>query len=280
MTVDALIAYLSRCLLLTGEQLLWMLGPLILFALCMHGLSRLVRSRSALLLGHAPFSWLTFPGTVAHELGHAVFCILFGHRIIDLAFFRPGNDGVLGYVKHSWDRKSIYQVVGNFFIGTGPIWFGTLVIGICAFYLPGPEVFAPLWQRLPPLSVANGIPSPTAVAAMLGDPLLATLGRLFSADHLRDWRLWLFVYLVFAVGSHVTLSPSDLKGSLSGLCAGILLLLLVNLATLWFGFDPVVLLRPLAPHALTVAGLLLLVLIGNLGAALLVLLVSAAAVRR
>lgn len=275
MTVDAFLVYLMRCLQLTGEQLLWLLGPLLLFALCMHGLSRLVRNRSAQLFGHAPFVWLTFPGTVAHELGHAVFCVVFGHRIIDLALFRPGSDGVLGYVKHSWNRKSVYQVVGNFFIGTGPIWFGTLVIGICAFYLPGPAVFEPLWRIPFPLFAQGGATPPLTVAAMLGDPLLATLGRLFSAEHLGDWRLWLFVYLVFAIGSHVTLSPSDLKGSLSGLCAGILLLLLANLATLWLKIDPAIFLHPLAPHVLTVAGLLLLVLACNLGAALLVLLLSA-----
>ena len=45
-----------------------------------------------------------------------------------MQLFRPGRDGTLGYVEHAYNRRSLYQSVGNFFIGTGPIWFGSALV--------------------------------------------------------------------------------------------------------------------------------------------------------
>ena len=61
-------------------------------------------------------------GTPVHELGHLLMCYLFRHKVgkfklVDL----KARDGVLGYVNHEWNRKSLYQNIGNFFIGMGPI---------------------------------------------------------------------------------------------------------------------------------------------------------------
>ncbi|MGO0807158.1 hypothetical protein ACTPEF_24675, partial [Clostridioides difficile] len=42
--------------------------------------------------------------------------------------FRPiesKNDGILGYVSHSYKKDNLYQSIGNFFIGIAPIIGGT-----------------------------------------------------------------------------------------------------------------------------------------------------------
>ncbi|MGO0916500.1 hypothetical protein ACTPEM_26060, partial [Clostridioides difficile] len=38
------------------------------------------------------------------------------------------NDGILGYVSHSYKKDNLYQSIGNFFIGIAPIIGGTIMI--------------------------------------------------------------------------------------------------------------------------------------------------------
>ena len=227
--------YIGRALVLSAEQLLILFGPILLIALAMHLISATIRVRAALLMGETTHIWLTAPGTVVHELGHALFCPLFGHKILDISLFRPRKDGVLGYVKHSWNRKSLYQNIGNFFIGTGPIWLGSALIVLISFALFG----AALWQPLRALQLA-----PTDFVTWRGNlhlgsefwnALLTLFQQIHSAHLYRDWHFYLGLYLLFCIGSHVTLSPSDLQGATSGLVALAALLVVFNLATLWLG---------------------------------------------
>lgn len=227
--------YVGQALLGSAEQLLILFGPILLIALVMHLISATIRVRAAKLMGETIHIWLTAPGTVVHELGHALFCVLFGHQIRDISLFRPRPNGVLGYVKHSWNRKSLYQNIGNFFIGTGPIWLGSALIVLVSFALFGTE----LWRPLRAIQLA-----PTDFVTWRGNlhlgsefwkALLALFHQIDNAHLYRDWHFYLGLYLLFCVGSHVTLSPSDLQGAGSGFLALTALFVAFNLATLWLG---------------------------------------------
>ena len=65
--------------------------------------------------------------------------MIFRHRIIKMHLFSPGRDGSLGSVEHSFNPRSAYQRIGNFFIGTRPIWFGTALVCLLGWYLLGPS---------------------------------------------------------------------------------------------------------------------------------------------
>ncbi|MDR3242026.1 MAG: hypothetical protein LBT37_07625 [Lactobacillaceae bacterium] len=120
-------------------------------------ISVIMRQTTSKLGGKVYLAWL---GIIIHELSHAGVALIFGHKIqkISLLQHADGN-GTLGYVQHTWNPKSLYQRMGNFFIGIAPI-FGigasaylvtwllwpTLLQG--DFHLPSPWWLALIWAYL------------------------------------------------------------------------------------------------------------------------------------
>ena len=73
-------------------------------------------------------------GTPIHETGHALMCLIFGHHINKMVLWQPRDPkGVLGYVSHSYNKKNLWHVLGNLFIGLGPIFSGLLVTLLMMF---------------------------------------------------------------------------------------------------------------------------------------------------
>ena len=108
--------------------------------------------------------WL---GTPIHELGHAITCLLFCHRIeyVRLWPTRQGN----AMVEHSYNRRNPYAVFGNVWIALGPILAGLAVmVGILALVYP--STLELLWQSLSSPSQPNAV----------GSDLLARVGRLIK----------------------------------------------------------------------------------------------------
>jgi hypothetical protein len=129
--------YIEKASLSSFFQLVAILGPLLFLSLLMHYLSLATEKISYKLFGVKGylyvFGWL---GTSLHELGHAIFALLFGHRITEMKLFKPDKEtGTLGYVKHTYNKNNIFHLVGNFFIGIGPILLGTFFIFLLSFFL-------------------------------------------------------------------------------------------------------------------------------------------------
>ena len=113
----------------TGLETLYLTGAIILVGLLLGFLENQSNRNFQRSLGRNAIMVTGVIGTPIHELSHALTALLFGHRITDIKLFqRPDQDGVMGYVNHSYNSKNIYHQVGNFFIGIAPIFGGLLVI--------------------------------------------------------------------------------------------------------------------------------------------------------
>jgi hypothetical protein len=178
-------------------------------------------------------SWL---GTPIHELGHALFCLIFGHRIEDMKLFKPDpNTGTLGYVYHTWNPKNPWHVVGNFFIGIGPIIMGCAALFALFYFLipDGPRV----WDSIVGgAAVLEGSASIRSYFSVFGDSTLAIIRLIFDVTNIATWRFWVFLYLSICVASNIRLSWADFKHSLAGLGCIVLPFFLINLICLLTGY--------------------------------------------
>ena len=229
--IPAIADYIAQSALLTVQQLLLQLGPIFLLAFILDRLAQFMRRRGARIFGRDVYTYLTAPGVMVHELGHAFFCVIFHHRIVRMQLFRPSADGSLGSVDHAYNRKSTYQRIGNFFIGTGPIWFGTAMLCVVAWFFLDPSVRQAIEHSAAPTD-SSGLWAIGSHVAALTCHVLVSLAR---PSVLSTWQFWAFAYLIFCIGSHITLSRSDIHGAAQGFVSLVAFVLLFNLLTLALG---------------------------------------------
>jgi len=224
-----------RALILTLEELVLILGPIALLALILRQLARYIRNRVAWTVKFDAYTYLTAPGVAVHELGHAFFCVVFRHRIVKIKLFQPEKDGTLGYVQHTYNPASTYQKIGNFFIGTGPLWFGTAAVYLlsCLLLAQGGST------RLSTMPQTSTVPLSTSEIASVfpavGETVWDELDATASSPRLRQWTFWVGIYLVFCIGSHITLSRPDMNGAARGFLLFVAALLFFNVLLIGAG---------------------------------------------
>lgn len=207
-------------------------------------------------------------GTPVHELGHAVMCLLFGHRIDEIVLWQPHSwDDRLGYVEHSYDPDSLYQRLGNLFIGAGPIFSGMAVLSLLLFFA-FPSSWSAYTERLGLLVQENGSVL-RIVASGLG--LIPDLfAELFGGS------LWLRLTALLAmlsVSLHISLSPADLEGAATALPLYLMIALAVTVVASLLGFVPAVLSALRSFHVFMTA-MFTVVLVFSAGLAALALAIS------
>jgi len=209
-----------------GIQLLGLFGIFFVFAFLLSKLQRWTQNNYSRSVGWKGILWTAWFGTPFHEYGHAVFAKIFRHKIQEIALFQPNAEtGDLGYVNHSWNQKSYYQSVGNFFIGMAPMIFGSLVlVGMLYVLVPnGKEVISSLNSTQTILEFFTGIKS--------------ALLNLFAIDNLKNIWFWLFLYVSFCIASHIAPSKPDRKGMWQGFILIVISLIFINILTLLLKLD-------------------------------------------
>lgn len=192
-------------------QACWLLAiivvPLALFAWLIHLNEWLVQRRLSSRFGWKSVLVTGWLGTPVHELSHALLCVVFRHEIVDMALFKPDrNNQRLGYVVHSWKSGDLYQDIGGFFIGIAPLMGGTAVLfGLLLLFFPD-EGQSSLFVQNPDLPFWSQVLNATS----------GLFRGLFKPENLLSFRLWLFLYLVICVGSHMAPSGDDYHGAQKG----------------------------------------------------------------
>ncbi len=227
--------FIKDLLLATLGQMASLFAGLFIFGLLIQFISQLTFKSLVKAFGSGGVYLVAWLGTPLHELGHALFCVIFGHSIQEIKFFQPDPvTGTLGYVSHKWNPRNPWHVLGNFFIGVGPMILGSAVLFALFYFLipDSPRV----WDSV--IISVGGIDKGTAVGnyfSVFWDSTLAIVRLIFTPDNLSAWQFWLFLYLSICVASNIRLSWADAKGSLSGLGCIVLPFLLMNLVFLLIG---------------------------------------------
>jgi hypothetical protein len=236
--VNPILSFIFQVVASTLYQLMAIFGFVIIFGLLLYFISR--STRNAFVnsnLSKLDIYLTGWIGTPVHEFGHAFFCVIFGHRITEIKLFSPNSmDGSLGFVRHSYNPESYYQRIGNFFIGAGPIFFGSFILySLIWFCLPNSNEISNLIAN-------NEFKGAGIFEFMKSAGAVFTFGiklteSVFALSNLSVFTFWLFVYLSFCISSHMQLSPPDLKSMWSGFKTILVIFLMTNLFAKLLGFD-------------------------------------------
>lgn len=160
-----------------------------------------------------------FIGTPVHECAHALFCLIFGHKITRIKLFQIDSaDGTLGYVEHSHNPKNLYQKIGNFFIGIAQIIVISALLSLFA-YLLTPSILLDI------LSVAQDVASNYSVDNLFLSIYLIACSFFSGAV---TWQWWIFIIIGAFFALHVTLSKADIQGAQNGLILFLLILFVID----------------------------------------------------
>ncbi|MGV8982001.1 M50 family metallopeptidase [Clostridium sp.] len=194
-------------------------------------------------------------GVPIHEMSHAIFCFLFGHKIKKIVLLQKRDEnGVLGYVSHAYNPNSVYQQAGNFFIGIAPI-FGGISSIIALMYVIIPKTY----NEFITISMNNLNITKISKVALDGimNSCIDLIRIIFSVNNLTNPYFILFLFLAICISSHISLSSADIKGASKGLIIIFLLILVVNV----LGFSRFVMAESILKYNIVLIGVLIVALI-------------------
>lgn len=90
-----------------------LIGVIIVIGFLLGYLESLTRMYWSRAFGRKGFLLTAWIGVPIHELGHAIMCVLFRHKIVATQFFPTDtSQGALGYVQHQYNQKVCINGLG------------------------------------------------------------------------------------------------------------------------------------------------------------------------
>lgn len=228
-------SFLLTVLKMSVIEMLYLVGLLILVGLILGLFEKVSNDFMQRALGRKGILITAWLGTPIHELGHAIMCIIFNHKITKVKLLNTKyENGVLGYVEHSYNPNSLYERIGNLFIGLGPIFSGTasLILGL---YFLLPHSFN-IFKRYLVQGINNDKIDKNLVNSLMnaGGNLLKSI---FTYSNLSNGGFWIFIIIAICVSSHIALSKADIKGAEDGILVMFVVIFIVNLLLRYFSIN-------------------------------------------
>lgn len=227
--------YLLTVLKTSIIEIFYLTGLILLAGLILGLFERLSNDFMQKSLGRKGILITAWLGTPIHEIGHALMCIIFNHRITKMKLLNTRmENGVLGYVEHSYNPSSLYQRIGNLFIGLGPIFSGiaSLIIGM---YFLLPHSFSIFKGYL-----IHGINNDKIDGSLVNSLLNASLNlfkSIFTVNNISSLSFWFFIIIAICVSSHIALSKVDIKGAQDGFLVLFFLIFILNFILRYFSIS-------------------------------------------
>lgn len=215
-----LIALFSRTL----NHLTLLFGGVLLLALLLCYVAGEIRGAGESLFGRG-YYYCVAPGVVCHEVGHVLGCFITGTEIEQVELFKP-NGQTLGYVQYRYQKDgNLISNIRHLVIGTGPVWFGCLMIWLCVKVFAR-TVFLP---KVSNVFIDNSYLSLKQYWIMV----IKVAGRMVW-NTILVWR-WksifniIYLYLVFCIASEMMLSWEDICSAWMGFVTLVGLFVILNL---------------------------------------------------
>lgn len=232
--MDFLFSFFNT-LLLSLVELFYLLGILMAVGLLLGILERYSNRYLVRTFGPRGILVTAWIGTPIHEIGHLVQCFIWGHRVTKVKLLQLNSpNGVLGYVEHSYNRHSIYQQVGNFFIGLGPIFSGIGSL-ILSMYFLVPQSYRAFINQIQHYFTNEEFD--LSGLKRVAEAVYVIFKSLFTIENLINPLFWIFLLIAISISSHIALSKTDIKGSAKGLLMIFTVLVLFNLIAGLFQMD-------------------------------------------
>lgn len=232
--MNILVSFL-HILLTSFIELLYLFGVIMAVGLLLGVLERISNTFLIRAFGARGVLATAWIGTPIHEIGHLLQCFIWGHQVTRVKLLQLNSpDGVLGFVEHRYNRNSIYQQAGNFFIGLGPIFsgIGSLILGM---YLLVPHSYRAFQVQIDQHVTVEKLD--LTILKTIGAAILAISKSLFTIENLLNPLFWIFLLFAISISSHIALSKSDIRGSAKGLLMLFFVLVLINIATVILQID-------------------------------------------
>ncbi len=216
-------------------ELIYLVGVMIAVGLILGLLERLSNTFIVRAFGYKGLLLTAWIGIPIHELGHLLMCFLWGHRVTRVKLLQLHSpDGTLGFVEHQYNPNSIYQQVGNFFIGLGPIFsgIGSLILGM---YLLVPDSYTTFTEQIHQRISFENVD--LTVLKAIGESVMAICKSLFTVHNLINPLFWIFLAVAIGISSHIALSRADMEGSAKGIGMIYFLLVLFNITANFLNID-------------------------------------------
>ena len=210
-------------------EVIWLtLGVICLCGLAVRLCSRIFTALLGAKAGRI-FDVTAIIGTPIHELGHLLLCPFFAHKVQRVQLWSPkGENGVYGFVEHTYNPKNLWARLGNLFIGIGPIFSGLGVIVLMLWLC-----FRAQWNDY--LASSQALVASGADVSEIFKEVFALLISLPNAFADNTLPAILALVVILPVSLHVSLSGADVKGSLSAFPIYALLALVFSAITFLAG---------------------------------------------